>query len=125
MSRKYHICFGIEGNLRSRVGGLCVSCACRVLLSHALHVVCISQAVIAGRAGAVRCGRQLAVLLSADSAALGVWQDGVLERHKVLTGYTVRRKAGKAQLTHLRRWGPRMRAASWCETRLSCRSTSW
>ena len=59
------------------------------------------------RAGPVRCGRQLAVLLSADSAALGMWQDGVLERHKVLTGYTVRRSAGKAQLTHLRRWAHR------------------
>ena len=56
-------------------------------------------------AGAVRCGAQLAVLLSADSAALGMWRDGVLERHKVLTGYTIRRSAGKAQLTHLRRWG--------------------
>lgn len=43
------------------------------------------------------------MLLSVDSAALGVWADGVLIRHKCLTGYTVRRKAGKAQMTYLRR----------------------
>ena len=53
--------------------------------------------------GPVRCGRQLAVLLSADSVAMGIWLDGHLELHKVLTGYTVRRKSGMAQLTHLRR----------------------
>lgn len=57
-------------------------------------------------AGVTRCGRHLAVLLSADSAVLGVWDDGVLARHKVITGYTVRRKAGKAQLTYLRRCAP-------------------
>lgn len=43
------------------------------------------------------------MLLSADSAALGVWRDGEMVRHKCLTGYTVRRKAGIAQLTYLRR----------------------
>ena len=45
----------------------------------------------------------LAVLLSADSAALAVWKDGDTVRQKCLTGYTVRKKAGKAQLTYLRR----------------------
>ncbi len=43
------------------------------------------------------------MLLSADSAALGMWVDANLIRHKCLTGYTVRRKAGKAQMTYLRR----------------------
>ncbi len=43
------------------------------------------------------------MLLSADSAALAVWKDGAIVRHKCLTGYTVRKKAGKAQLTYLRR----------------------
>ncbi len=54
-------------------------------------------------AGPTRGGRHVAVLLSADSVALGIWDDGLLARHKVVTGYTVRRKAGKAQLTYLRR----------------------
>ena len=53
----------------------------------------------------------MAVLLSADSAVLGIWDDGVLLRHKVITGYTVRRKAGKAQLTYLRRWATYNHAA--------------
>ena len=51
-----------------------------------------------------RCGTFLAVLLSADSAALAVWKDGEIIRQKCLTGYTVRKKAGKAQLTYLRRY---------------------
>ncbi|CAL8469577.1 g9118 [Coccomyxa elongata] len=55
--------------------------------------------------GPTQGGRHVAVLLSADSAALGIWDDGVLARHKIVTGYTVRRKAGKAQLTYLRRGG--------------------
>ncbi len=50
-------------------------------------------------------GSQLLVLLSADSAALGIFQDGRLVQHKVLTGYTVRRKQGKAQLTYGRQGG--------------------
>ena len=50
-----------------------------------------------------RCGTFLAVLLSADSAALAVGKNGDIVRQKCLTGYTVRKKAGKAQLTYLRR----------------------
>ena len=42
-------------------------------------------------------GSVLLVLLSADSAALGLWRGGALARHKVLKGYTVRRKQGGAQ----------------------------
>jgi hypothetical protein len=38
----------------------------------------------------ISTGKQLVVLLSADSAALGLWCEGQLVRHKVLTGYTVR-----------------------------------
>ncbi|GIL66742.1 hypothetical protein Vafri_20220 [Volvox africanus] len=43
------------------------------------------------------------VLLSADSAALGVWLGGRLVRHKVLTGYTVRQSAGGSQARRDRR----------------------
>lgn len=50
-------------------------------------------------------GSQLLVLLSADSAALGILEEGRLVQHKVLTGYTVRRKQGKAQLTYERQGG--------------------
>ncbi|GLC48853.1 hypothetical protein PLESTB_000155600 [Pleodorina starrii] len=45
------------------------------------------------------------VLLSADSAALGVWLGGRLVRHKVLTGYTVRHSAGGSQARRDRRSG--------------------
>jgi hypothetical protein len=73
--------------------------------------------------GPIRCGQQLAVLLSADSAALGLWADGHLELHKVLTGYTIRRKAGKAQLTHLRRCMQRSCCARTpLDTRRTCNS---
>ena len=54
------------------------------------------------------CGTHIAVLLTADSAALGVWRDGTLSKHKCYTGYTVRRKAGKAQMTYLRRCAARL-----------------
>lgn len=48
----------------------------------------------------------LIALLSADSAALGVWdEDGALARHKVLTGYTVRAKQGKSQLYYSQQGG--------------------
>lgn len=50
-------------------------------------------------------GSQLVVLLSADSAALGMFREGRLVLHKVLTGYTVRRKRGKAQATYQRQGG--------------------
>ncbi|KXZ41914.1 hypothetical protein GPECTOR_244g595 [Gonium pectorale] len=45
------------------------------------------------------------VLLSADSAALGVWCGWRLVRHKVLTGYTVRHSAGGSQARYERRGG--------------------
>jgi hypothetical protein len=41
-------------------------------------------------AGGLALGKQLVVLLSADSAAMGLWSEGLLLRHKVLTGYTTR-----------------------------------
>lgn len=50
-------------------------------------------------------GSALFVLLSADSAALGLWRDGRLARHKVLTGYTVRRKQGGSQAAFEARGG--------------------
>ncbi|CAD7696058.1 unnamed protein product [Ostreobium quekettii] len=50
-------------------------------------------------------GCQLVVLLSAESAALGLWEDGSLKEHKVLRGYTVRKQQGKAQATYERRGG--------------------
>lgn len=46
--------------------------------------------------------RTLVVLLSAEASALGLWQDGVLVRHKVTTAYTTRKVQGKSQLTHER-----------------------
>lgn len=55
--------------------------------------------------GPLQIGGQLLVLLSADSAALGLLREGELAAHKVLTGYTVRRKQGKAQLTYQREGG--------------------
>lgn len=50
-------------------------------------------------------GSQLLVLLSADSAALAMYSEGHLVRHKVHTGYTVRRQQGKAQATYERQGG--------------------
>lgn len=51
-------------------------------------------------------GKQLMVLLSADSVALAMWSDDdALIRHKVLTGYTTRRQQGKSQLSYLRQGG--------------------
>lgn len=50
-------------------------------------------------------GSQLLALLCADSAALGVFADGALVKHKVITAYTVRAQQGKAQLQHLRQGG--------------------
>mmetsp|Transcript_19599 Transcript_19599/g.42523 ORF Transcript_19599/g.42523 Transcript_19599/m.42523 type:complete len:452 (-) Transcript_19599:550-1905(-) len=48
----------------------------------------------------------LMVLLSHDSAALGLWDaSGQLVRSKVLTGYTIRRKQGKAQASYERQGG--------------------
>lgn len=45
----------------------------------------------------------LMVLLSADSAALGLWQGDVLRKHKVSTAYTVRKQHGASQAKYLRR----------------------
>lgn len=50
-------------------------------------------------------GSQLVVLLSADSAALALFQEGELARHRMLTGYTVRKQQGKAQATYQRQGG--------------------
>ncbi|KAK9862979.1 hypothetical protein WJX84_005406 [Apatococcus fuscideae] len=44
-------------------------------------------------------------LLAADAAALGVWRNGDLLRHRVLTGYTVRKQQGKAQMAYQRQGG--------------------
>eukprot|EP00898_Chlorokybus_atmophyticus_P006364 jgi/Chlat1/6729/Chrsp50S06473 len=49
--------------------------------------------------------RYLLTLLTADSAALGVWEAGQLIRHKVLTAYTVRRGQGTSQRKHQRGGG--------------------
>lgn len=50
-------------------------------------------------------GSQLLVLLSAVSAALAVYREGELVRHRVHTGYTVRRQQGKAQAAYQRQGG--------------------
>lgn len=60
-----------------------------------LHLAAVAQ-------GAMSPAPARIALLSADSAALAVCQGGAITRHKVLTGYTVRKKQGKAQLTHMR-----------------------
>lgn len=59
----------------------------------------------AAPACALNIGHTALVLLSADSAALGLWERGSLVTHKVLTGYTVRRKQGAAQAVHEQRGG--------------------
>ena len=48
-------------------------------------------------------GSTLMVLLSADSAALGLWEGNVLRKHKVNTAYTVRKQHGGSQAKYLRR----------------------
>lgn len=73
-----------------------------VLLSLAQHAA--AQPAGSG-SSSFQLGTQLLVLLSADSVALGLLQEGCLTQHKVLTGYTVRRKQGKAQLTYERQGG--------------------
>ncbi|GAX75057.1 hypothetical protein CEUSTIGMA_g2501.t1 [Chlamydomonas eustigma] len=55
----------------------------------------------------------LMVLLSHDSAALGMWDScGNMTHHKVLTGYTVRRCQGKAQDSRQRKGGGQASAGS-------------
>ncbi|KAK9861191.1 hypothetical protein WJX84_012427 [Apatococcus fuscideae] len=49
--------------------------------------------------------QHLIALLVADAAAIGVWKNGTLLRHRVLTGYTVRKQQGKAQLAYQRQGG--------------------
>lgn len=75
-------------------------------------------------------GSQLLVLLSADSAALAIYSEGQLLRHKVHTGYTVRRQQGKAQATYERQgggeagWAGRVERHSMVSCRLSGRASS-
>ncbi|KAK3265005.1 hypothetical protein CYMTET_26289 [Cymbomonas tetramitiformis] len=45
----------------------------------------------------------LVVILSTEAAALGIWRDGELIKHKCITAYTVRQKQGKSQISHMRR----------------------
>ena len=57
------------------------------------------------------------LLMEAGQAALGVVEEGELIRHKVIRKYMVRKKQGKAQLTHLKtqgksRYGSRLRLAN-------------
>jgi hypothetical protein len=58
-------------------------------------------------------GRVLLLLLQAGACALGLWEDGVLVRHKVIRRYVVR-GTGRAQTTYLKtrgksRYGSRLR----------------
>ncbi|GAQ88565.1 hypothetical protein KFL_004400030 [Klebsormidium nitens] len=46
--------------------------------------------------------KHLVILLTSAAAALCIWEDGQLVRHKVITAYTVRAKQGKSQLNHMR-----------------------
>ena len=55
-------------------------------------------------ADAVR-SQHLIALLVADAAAIGIWRNGALLRHRVLTGYTVRKQQGKAQQAYQRQGG--------------------
>ena len=64
-------------------------------LAPLLHLAAVAR-------GGTEPATLLVALLSADSAALAVCRGGVVTRHKVLTGYTTRKKQGKAQLTHMR-----------------------
>jgi hypothetical protein len=54
-----------------------------------------------------RLGSVALVLLTADAAALGVWREGALVRHKVLGGYTVRGVRGGSQAAFEARGGGR------------------
>jgi hypothetical protein len=58
----------------------------------------------------------LLILMQAGNAALGFFEEGQLESHKVIRKYMVRQKQGKAQLNHLKtkgksRLGSRIRLA--------------
>jgi len=53
--------------------------------------------------GRTKLGNTLMCLLSADSAAVGIWEGDVLRKHKCFTGYTVRKQQGGSQLKYLRR----------------------
>ncbi len=50
-------------------------------------------------------GSQLLILIQAGAAALGIWKDGELCQHKVITKYMVRKKQGKAQITYMNQKG--------------------
>jgi hypothetical protein len=62
--------------------------------------------------GSLRIGACALVLLAADAAALGVWREGRLVRHKVLSGYTVRGARGGAQAAFEARGGGQPTAGS-------------
>lgn len=50
-------------------------------------------------------GKQLLLLVRAGAAAMGIWENGTLRRHKVITKYMVRKKQGKAQITYANKKG--------------------
>ncbi len=53
--------------------------------------------------GELRTGGQVFFLLQAGAAALGVWKDGALLKHKVIKKYVVRAGQGRAQSAQDRR----------------------
>ena len=59
----------------------------------------------AGPPAGFEAGTVVVVLASSESVAMGVWVRGRLTDHKVLRGYTVRKKQGRSQLSHLRGGG--------------------
>ena len=83
-------------------------CTCQVGLQQpAEHPDCLdycSQGNADNSADAVR-SQHLIALLVADAAAIGIWRNGALLRHRVLTGYTVRKQQGKAQQAYQRQGG--------------------
>lgn len=55
-----------------------------------------------GKVSPCRPQKHLVILLTSAAAALCIWENGRLARHKVITAYTVRAKQGKSQLNHMR-----------------------
>jgi hypothetical protein len=55
-----------------------------------------------GKVSPYRPQKHLVILLTSAAAALCIWENGRLARHKVITAYTVRAKQGKSQLNHMR-----------------------
>ena len=93
-----------ELNVLPPKGQLWVSLQLPLVLSKSSSFTTAEGAVLLRRVadGEVRAVRLLVALLSADSAALAIWDDGQLLRHKTLTGYTIRKQQGGSQLKHLR-----------------------